>query len=357
MGDRDVSPQEDYAPDMSKIQYAIKVRVVRNREVDNKEVILVEGLRKLHIVPAVAEEPPMSIGAGDEEYTLSKTKSLKKGVFSGKLGKVTVSAAQPNAIVLPAPLSENNTPATTMATVNLRFDPHESSSQPPRLGGLTTKLKVSTFYAARPTKAIPTHRNTLSQFEQLRNVYDQSISLSSRCVESVAWTKHTPAPAYTRRDSASSTSSDDDSDNVHASTKSKDNSLYYSATILVPITLPSSKTWIPTFHNCITSRVYGIDLNLTIHTPGTGVPASSVALHLPFQIAAAGNHSRRRTLTAEEAAAELADVDEYLRPRVIEMPSEDLLGNSVLAEADDSELPPSYEAFSRPQRIVDPGRG
>jgi hypothetical protein len=342
---------------MSKIQYAIKVRVVRNREVDNKEVILVEGLRKLCIVPAVAEEPPMSVGAGDDDYTLSKTKSLKKGVFSGKLGKITVSAAQPNAIVLPAPSSESNTPANTMATVNLRFDPHENSSQPPRLGGLTTKLKVSTFYAARPTKAIPTHRNTLSQFEQLRSVYDQSISLSSRCVESVAWTKHTPSPAYTRRDSASSTSSDEDSDNVHASTKSKDNTLYYSATILVPITLPSSKTWVPTFHNCITSRVYAIDMNLTIHTPGTGVPASSVALYLPIQIAAASNHSRRRTLTAEEAAAELADVDEYLRPRVIEMPSEDLRGNSVLAQTDDSELPPSYEAFSRPQRMVDPGRG
>jgi len=357
MGDRDVSPQDDFAPDMSKVQYAIKVRVVRNREVDNREVILVEGLRKLHIVPVVAEEPPMNIGDGDEEYTLSKKKSLKKGVFSGKLGKITVSAAQPSAIVLPAPSSESSTPANTMATINLRFDPRESSSQPPRLGGLTTKLKVSTFYAARPTKAIPTHRNTLSQFEQLRGVYDQSICLSSRCVESVAWTKHTPAPAYTRRDSATSASSSDDSDNVHTSNP-KDNGLYYSATILVPITLPASKTWIPSFHNCITSRTYTIDLNLTIHTPGTGVPASTVALHVPLQIAAAGDHSRRRTLTAEEAAAELAGADEYLTPRVIEMPNENLLGNSALAQAEDSELPPSYEAFPpRSRQIVDPGRG
>jgi hypothetical protein len=355
MRDREFSEQDDLAPEMSKVQYAIKVRVVRNRESDNKEIVLVEGLRKLHIVPAVAEAPPMSIGATDYEYRLSKTKSLKKGMFSGKFGKITVSAVQTSALVLPAPSSKSSVAPTTMATVNLRFDPHKILSQPPRLGGLTTKIKSSTFFAARPASAFPNHRNTLSQFETFRSVYDHSISLSSRCVESVAWTKHTPAPAYTRRNSAYSTSSSDCSDNVYAS-EPKDNAVYYSATILVPITLPSSKTWIPTFHNCITSRVYTIDLNLTIHTPGTGVPASSVSLHLPVQIAAAGNHSRRATLTAEEAAAELADADEYMRPRVIEMPSENLIGNSVLAQADNSELPPSYEAFVQPRQIVDPGR-
>lgn len=351
MGDREVSVQDDLAPEMSKVQYAIKVRVVRNQEVDNKEIVLVEGLRKIHIVPAVTEAPPMSIEPTDYEFTLSKTKSLKKGMFSGKLGRITVSAAQTSALILPAPSSASCTPPTTMATMNLRFDPHESSSQPPRLGGLTTKIRASTHFAARPAAAFPTHRRSTVPYESYRSVWDISIPLSSRCVESVAWTKHTPAPAYTRRDSASSTESSDYSDNVYAPAP-KENVAYYSATILVPITLPSSKIWIPTFHNCITSRAYTIDLDLTIHTPGAGVPAYSVALRLPIQIAAAGNHSRRATLTAEEAAAELAGANEYLTPRLIAMPHEDLIGNSVLAQADSSELPPSYEAFAQPQQIA-----
>ncbi|TVY84147.1 hypothetical protein LSUE1_G003020 [Lachnellula suecica] len=356
MGDRELSSRDDLSPDMAKIVYGIKVQVVRNREVDNKNVVLVEGLKKLHIVPAVAEAPPLSVGVEDCEYRLSKTKSLKKGLFSGKLGKITVSAAQTNAITLPSPSSEKVQPATT-ATINLRFDPHETSSQPPRLGGLTTKIKVSTFFAARPAVSIPTQRKILSQFEAFRGVYDQSISLSSRCVESVAWAQHTPSPEYSRRDSASSTSSSDESDNIHAS-KPKDKSVYYTASIIVPITLPCSKTWIPTFHSCIASRVYTINLNLSIHTPGPGVPATSVSLHLPVQIAAAGNRSRRATLTPEEAAAELASANQFFTPRVIEIPDENLVGNSVLAQAGDSELPPSYESFAaRPQQIVDPGRG
>lgn len=355
MGDSEVSERDDLAPEMSKVQYAIKVKVVRNRESDNKDIVLVEGLRKLHIVPAQAEEPPMNIEASNDDYRLSKTKSLKKGMFSGKLGKITVSAAQTSALILSAPALETRVPPTTMATVNLRFDPHGSTCQPPRLGGLTTKIKATTYFAARPSAAFPNHNSTLSQFEAYRGLFDSSVSLSSRCVESVAWTKHNPSPAYTRRDSASSTSSSEDSDNVYAA-ESKGDAVYYTATILVPITLPSSKTWIPTFHNCITSRTYTIDLNLTVHTPGTGVPASSISLHLPVQIAAAGNNSRRATLTAEEAAAELADADEFMRPRVIEVPNENLVGNSVLGQGDDTE-PPSYEVFAQPRYVVDPGRG
>lgn len=338
---------DDLAPEMAKVNYAIKVKIVRNRERDGQEVVLVEGSKKIHIVPAVAEEPPMNVGHADKEYVLSKTKSLKKGMFSGKLGKITVAAAQPNALVLPSPSSSNTVPGTTMATVNLRFDPHEISSQPPRLGGLTTKIKASTFYAARPAMQIPSHFNMVQQFESTRGVYDTSVPLSSRCVEAVAWTRHTPSPAYMRRNSASSTSSSESSDEAHGPEPApKEGKPYYTAEILVPITLPASKNWVPTFHSCILSRSYTIDLSLTIHTPGTGVPASTVALHLPVQIAATGNNTRRATLTAEEAAAELADADEFLRPRVIEMPSPELLGNSVLsAGSERQELPPSYEDF------------
>jgi hypothetical protein len=127
---------------------------------------------------------------------------------------------------------------------------------------------------------------------------------------------------------------------------------------LVPLTLPQSKSWIPTFHSCIVSRIYALDLSLSIHTPGTGVRASTVSLCLPVQIAAAGNESAPGLSRPEELteAAEAA-ADEYLRPRVIEMPREDLVMNSVLAPA--SELPPSYEDFAAPaqRQVVEPGRG
>jgi hypothetical protein len=338
---------------MGKVTYSIKVRIVRNRERDGEERVLVEGSKKILIVPASAEEPPISVTQTDKEYTLSKTKSLKKGMFSGKLGKITVSADQPNALILPAPSSSPCVPVTTMATVNLRFDPHESTSQPPKLGGLTTKIKASTYYAARPAVLFPTHLNMVQQFESTRGVYDTTLPLSSRCVEAVSWTKHTPSPAYIRRNSASSSSSDSDCSLPPSTSKDKP---YYTAEILVPITLPTSKAWVPTFHSCILSRTYTIEHSLTIHTPGAGVPASTVSLRLPVQIAARGSLGRRATLTPEEAAAELVAADEFLRPRVLEVPRSELVGNSVLGGSVEGiregetemvrvDLPPSYEDF------------
>ncbi|EPE24215.1 hypothetical protein GLAREA_08065 [Glarea lozoyensis ATCC 20868] len=341
-----IGGQSDMAPEMSKVLYAIRVQVVKRREEDAREVVLVERNMPIRVIPAQAEAAPLIVGAEDDQFVLSKTKALKKGMFSGKLGKVTVSAAQPAAIILPAPSSSSSTPATTMATVQLRFDPHDSSAQPPRLGGLSTKITASTFFAVRPTSGIPTHRNAQSAFEIHRGVYDSTVSVSSRCVESVQWTKH---PATIRRGSASSTSSSDFSD-CSQPIVPKESAAYYSAKILVPITLPSTKVWIPTFHNCITSRLYVLDLSLSIHTPGAGVPASTVALHLPLQIGAAGNLSSRPEMTAAEAAAELAEVDEFLRPRLIEMPREELIGNSVLAHHA-TDLPPSYEFSGVAQAI------
>ena len=195
----------------------------------------------------------------------------------------------------------------------------------------------------------------VAQFESTRGVYDASTSLSSRCVESVVWKRHEPKQLVERRNSDSSTSSSDFSDDVLAP-EQKEGNPYYTASVLVPITLPANKTWVPTFHSCIVSRVYAIDLSLSVHTPGTGVPAASVALHLPVQVAANGNQTERAQLTAAEAAAELADANAFMQPRVIEVPSEELIGNSVLTPASavsGSELPPSYEDFvSQPRAVV-----
>ena len=346
MGATDFSVYDDMGPEMSKIKYLIKVRIIKNKNRDSseKEVTVIEDVKRICVIPRVAEAPPINTELGDE-YVLSKTKSLRKGMFSGKLGKITVSAAQPNAIILPSP-SPTRTPATTVATVHLRFDPHGASSEPPRLGGLTTKIKAMTFFSARPAQEFPRRADMTSAIESCRGIYKCTVPTSSRCVERVSWEK---GAMPQRRNSDSSTCSSECAESA------SDELPFYTAKILVPISLPSYKRWIPTFHSCIVSRVYVLDLMLTIHTPGTGVPASSVSLHLPVQIAANGNRTGLAELTAAEAHQELQEANEFFRPRVIHVPSEEHIGNSVLAPA--PELPPSYEDFFLSVApMVEPGR-
>ncbi|KAI9648237.1 hypothetical protein NHQ30_002869 [Ciborinia camelliae] len=357
MGDCEASILDDLAPEMTKVQYSINARVIKHTEFPEKPVSLVGGSKKLQIIPMVSEAPPMSISEDDKnDYLLLKTKSLRKGMFSGKLGKITVSADQTGAIILPCP--ESSSAATTMATVKLQFDPHDSNSQPPRLGGLVTKIKAMSFYASKPAKSLSSKSSMAKDFEPAQQVYQASVPLSSRCVEQVSWVKHWPQPDLFRRASTVSSSSSEYSDNSQMSLKAQDK-IYYTAEILVPVSLPSSKTWVPSFHSCIVSRTYSLDLALSIHTPGTGFPASWVKLCLPIQIAAQGNRTAPTVLTAEEAAAELADANEYLRPRFIEIPRDDLVENSVLRSiftVPRPELPPSYEHSEEPSRRISPSR-
>jgi hypothetical protein len=230
-----------------------------------------------------------------------------------------------------------------MATLYLRFYPQSVSSEPPKVGGVTTKIKASTFFAIKPMQALPSISSQSNQFESSCRVYSIAVPLSSRCMESVSWSKHEPHPGCQRRDS-NSTATSSSSGSILMSEQNED-VLYYTAKVLVPITLPTSKTWVPTFHSCVISRTYILDLSLTIHTPGAGVPPSLVALHLPVQIASAGNPAGRSQLTAAEAAAELASANESFVPRVIKVPNERLIENSLLCPAAGHlarGLPPSY---------------
>jgi hypothetical protein len=55
----------------------------------------------------------------------------------------------------------------------------------------------------------------------------------------------------------------------------------YTATVLVPVTLPKDKSFIPTFHSCLISRVYNLSFQLSV--PGA---ASAFRLRAPMQIGA-----------------------------------------------------------------------
>lgn len=345
------------SPDMGKVTYAVNAVVVRTNDSGDGETVLVNGSRTLRVVPAVAEAPPLSFLDDDRDYVLSKTKTLRKGLFSGTLGRITVSAAQTKALMLPPP-SSSGEPISTMATLNVRFYPSKTSFEPPKLGGVTTKIKASTFFSVTPLQGLPSFNSKCPGFEANRGVYSTSVSLSSRCLESVTWTKNDPHSAGPRRDSNSSTSSDGSGNSIEL----RDDVLYYTAEVCVPISLPPTKTWVPSFNSCIVSRVYTIDLALTIHTPGTGVPPTSLSLHLPVQIASAGNPEGRAQLTAAEAAEELASMNEFFTPRVIEVPDEGLVGNSVLRSTDlyrpapqVRDQLPSYDDFL-PSRTVALGK-
>lgn len=150
------SLMDDMGPDMGTIAYAVKCRITHGRGPSGKIRILMETSKKLRIIPAVPEAPPLSVEGGlQDDYRLRKEKTIKKGLFKSKLGCLVMESVQPSSLRLPPLRSNSDSPVTTMATVNVRFDPADETSQPPRLNTLQAKLKVATFFASVPLQEIP----------------------------------------------------------------------------------------------------------------------------------------------------------------------------------------------------------
>jgi len=234
-----------------------------------------------------------------------------------------------------------------MVKLVLRFDPADEDSPPPRLGSVGTKMKVSTYYAASPRRNFPTRANLA--FDMTQGYISEFLNLSSMCIASVDWRKHEGWESpISRRDSTMSTASTMTTATISSNTASSAVILdpsanykgksFYTATVLVPLSLPTNKHLVPTFHTCLVSRVYGIHVSLTCNGQSI-IP--SLTLKLPVQISSlgsvAGIERRRQSHSVLQAVME---ADAAFEPRNMGPPPDAFLGQSQLGSG--SNEPPGY---------------
>jgi hypothetical protein len=339
---------DDLAPEMSKIVYGVKVRMVQRREADGSYPLLAEKMRKVRIKPAFEEQPPVNIDPSDRDFRPRQEKAIRKGLFKGKLGTLTAQSAQPKALVIPGARTVNDGSITTKAKILLRFDPTDEQNTPPRLGSLVTKIKVSTYYASAPRANYPS-RTTLG-YDLTQGLYQETINLSSLCVASATWEKQdkaaNPCPENNnvRRDSGGSIDSSSDaaqsfSNGILTASKNYKGGCFYTAHINVPVTLPNNKNFLATFHTCLISRTYALSFNISVHAPGVSDP--SVHLKVPIQVCAEGSASGTETARARSAeAVSRMEANHLLMPRSIAPPTAP--GDMGFG----NDLPPEYVAFA-----------
>ncbi|RMZ76408.1 hypothetical protein DV737_g4855, partial [Chaetothyriales sp. CBS 132003] len=297
---------DDFAPAMARISYFIRARVIQRLNARSKPVEIAEKTERVRILPQRDEEPPVEVtGAGD--HCLRRVKMVRKGFLKfGKLGSLTAETSQPKSFRLPHPSKPMTEPVTTMTTIRLRFDPMTPDEQPPQLGTLVTKLRVYTFFGAAPYRILPEiHR--CDNWSNLHGVYPHTIELSSRSLSSVTWTRSDDASSdgsdISRRPSALSSLSNttslmsSSSPLQHSSADCDSGTPFYTASILVPVSLPmpcalsskTLKTFVPSFHCCIVSRNYTLHFSLSYSSPGSAkVSTPTISLKTPIQISQEG---------------------------------------------------------------------
>lgn len=323
---------DDMAPDMSCISYSLKCRLTGPRAASGKHTVLAEHARKLRIVPAVPEAPPLDVNGGDiDDYRLRTQKKINRGFLRKELGYITMESVQPRSLRLPALGSAETFNVSSTATVKIRFDPRDSGSRPPRLQTMSTKLKVLTFYSSEPLQEIPTKASDF-HFSSIKGIFADSFDLANRCVENAEWIKHQPAAGKVtqprHRDSGFSFSGTDvpqPSDGYNPKLP------YFTARVLVPVSLPkTNKVFLPTFHSCLISRIYTLHLYLSFLTPQTSLKDPTLHLKLPIQISAEGKENAQQTMTPQAADAIASQqASEFFNPRSIAPPISELTQTST----------------------------
>ncbi|KFY09528.1 hypothetical protein V492_05453, partial [Pseudogymnoascus sp. VKM F-4246] len=287
-------PRDDLAFELANVSYSIHAKLLGPSPTNKPSKTLAQATRRFHVLPASEEAPPLLV-LKESQYLLSKSKTMRKGMFGGNLGTITLTASQPRAFSLPPPrICGPLVPSSpTDLTLTLHFDPTDPSCEPPRLGALSAWIRATTVHSINPASRIPD--------QELGSPYDSHSRTFKACVELAAqdgpavaaplW-RVVPAPKYARGDSGySSAESLSPSPSprssstplaasmglnvsVSAASANEDEDElgemkpYYTTTITLRLALAPSKTWIPTFHSCFVSRLYTLLLELVVHPPG-----------------------------------------------------------------------------------------
>lgn len=290
---------------MCRVAYFVRVAIIK-KDGHGKRKAIGSGMQKVRVIPAVDEEPPLNVPDHEiDGYCTRKEKDLRRGWTRAKRGRLAVSTSQPKPIVSNNGGDES---VNSVATLDLRFDPAHDDEQPPRLGTVWTKLTASTFFSAQPWSDFPVGARASSWAQLGRGMYIETVPLSTRCVASASWTKHSKLSSSSSSTSSSSTSSLSSSSTCES---------YYTASVIIPITPPSTKTLVPTFHSCLISRIYSLDLSISYHTPNTSrLLGSAISLKVPIQVTSSPRASPSKN---EIEAINVSDVDveEFYTPRNI----------------------------------------
>ncbi|KAK3487831.1 uncharacterized protein B0T23DRAFT_446731 [Neurospora hispaniola] len=307
---------DDMAPTMASVEYSIKARVLHQPNLGGERIRIMEARKSIHVLPASPEEPPLNITENDQLYCMYKKKSLRK-FLSSKIGTLTAEAIQPRAAILQS--NGRTMTSTPMAQIRLKYEPTSSQQllPPPSITNISGKVTAHTFFNAGTTPTFPNLGNWTADYStDKRGVYSTSVPLPKlSVVHPTTWQQHPcslerrdSGYASDRSSSASetetrqlipplsssspppTTSSMPSSRSSFSSTKkakpSSSSSIYLTSTLSIPLSLPlDRRTFIPTFHSCIASRVYTLSLSVTAAIAGSTSASTTFSLTLPLQVA------------------------------------------------------------------------
>ena len=268
-GDKHVLEQHTRPPPSmaacgAAITYSIKARLTLSYLAGYDGIPTIEARHGVRILPATLEDPPLDVLPCDKEYRTSATRRVKTSFFPLRGGTLTAAAFQPRAVMLS---QDGQRTSVSFARVILEFRPFLDAT-PVKINSLSAKIVVVTILSTLGLNYIPgltdrpagEHTSTRTTTSKLfRSRAGNMLWTQNEC----DWEAHTLGNAT-------------NADALPVAARR-----VYRTVLDVPFTLPLEREQlpVPTFHSCLVSRVYKLQLRLFVGPMNTVVP-----LELPLQV-------------------------------------------------------------------------
>ncbi|KAE8156795.1 hypothetical protein BDV40DRAFT_309312 [Aspergillus tamarii] len=297
-------PTLDYASS-GKCHISYRVRVVLSRGSIpgiRKSRRLIDCAKSVLVLPTSAHTSPSVLPMlGSDTYTRTE-QNLSQGFAQPGLGELITETSQIPPISVQYPF--DNDSVHTALRLNLRFNPLIDAA-PPQLKKASAKLQVSTFYSPVPWEDYPSWNDRELANGWDRGAFTDTFPIMEFSMGPFQWVKHQDMGDEQRNQGLNGQSMSDTLCNGSRS--------YYTASIVLPIVLPPRMTPIPTFHSCLISRTYSINLHLSFHTPRTTLQTASTTIKIPLMVQYASNN-QHTSLGYEESDASDSIVMDVLPP-------------------------------------------
>jgi hypothetical protein len=331
-GDQRPDEATDYAPRKASVKYRIVARVFEGAEPagNSKMKMIACDSERIRFMPSDAMPMPVSTHINRAGAFLP----LRK-LWAKRLGDLAVTSIQASTFRVRKVHSDMwHSGLSGQVKLRLMFIPASDGAEAPRQIELSGIFRTETTSAVSPLLQLPSTDPWLGP--ELDRHTAPSVMLSSRAVGNISW----------KRVSAADT---EFSEKCHSyevppsfkPPRSPCSTSHYSAEIVASLTAAVGCSLVPTFHSCLISRTYIIDLRLSTPTLAFG-SFSAMRLKVPVLVAYEQTDVRRDISMFSE---EMAEADVMTRCDFEVGPDERLTWEEMGATGSLGS-PPSYEFAS-----------
>ncbi|KAI5460310.1 hypothetical protein BGZ63DRAFT_386986 [Mariannaea sp. PMI_226] len=237
--------KDDMTVNSSSVEYSIQANIITS---SGKKSAAISNQHIINILPYSPEQPPLDVTPINIQYRMQNDKKIRKSVISTVSGRLRAVASQPRAI----DLSPDGTCASDSAIhISLAFESKSAGVVPPKISNASVGIESQTWSRQSPSMNFP-------NMGLLHDAYTQHTTIQSKTPVQASW-----EPNTMKKEDAESVSEPATS---------------HTATVEIPFTIPmSKKMWVPTFHNCLISRTYKLNVNLDVGN-------TTLRFNIPLQI-------------------------------------------------------------------------